>query len=167
MIAAARAALAVLLATDPEFVADMEALNLGSTGNAVVPKVIKGNVPFAQLGQEHFPCFVHDAGDQRGASASDQAGDPDGLSINSTQQDWLGEIELSLVWLQQKIDVAVDQVDGVLPALVRLLLRNPGLSDTCTLAFVANVINDRSYRHPTHATAFVVRVMTTVYRDIP
>lgn len=167
MIAAARAALALLLTTDPVFVADMQALALGTDGTAVTPGVLKGNRRFEQVGQEQYPVFIHDAGDQQGANASNEGGDPDGLVINSTQQDWLGEVELSLVWLQQDYNIAVDQVDRVLPALVRLLLRNPGLSGTCTLAYVANVINDRSYRHPTHVTAFVIRVMATIYRDIP
>lgn len=167
MIAAARAALALLLTTDPQFLADIEALGLGSTGNAAAPVVLKGNRRFEQIGQEKYPAWIHDAGDQRGASGGNDGGDPDGLVINSTQQDWLGEIELSLIWHQQEYETAVDQVDGVLPALVRLLLRNPSLGETCTQAFVANVINDRSYRHPTHSTAFVIRVMTTIYRSSP
>jgi hypothetical protein len=160
MIAAARAALVLLLTTDPQFVADMHVLGLGLHGNAVTPSVLKGNRPFEQIGQEHYPVWVHDAGDLRGASASSEGGDPDGLVINSTQQDWLGDVELSLVWLQQDYDTSVDQVDGVLP-------RNPDLSGTCTLAFVADVINARSFRHPTQHTAFTIRVMATIHRDMP
>lgn len=167
MIAAARAHLMQLLATDPEFVADMQALGLGANGEAVTPTVLKGNRRFDSLGQEHYPCWLNDAGDMLGATAGDEGGDPQGLVVNSTQQDWQGDIELSLVWHQQDYDTSVDQVDAVLPALVRLLLRNPGLGDTCTLACVASVLNDRNYRHPTHVSAFVVRVLATIYRDLP
>jgi len=165
VIAAARAKLAELLTGEPQFVADMLALGLQSSGAAVVPKVLKGNRRFDQLGQEHYPCWLNDAGDQRGASAANDGGDPAGLVINSTQQDWLGDIELSLVWHQQDYDRSVDQTDAILPALVRLLLRHPDLDGTCTLAFIAEVMSDRNYRHPTHVSAFVVRVMTTIYRN--
>ncbi len=165
MIAGARTALMTLLTTDAQFVADMHALRLGLNDAAVTPQALKGNRRFEQLGQESYPCWVNDAGDQQGASAANEGGDPAGLVLNSTQQDWAGDIELSLIWLQQDYDRSVDQTDGVLPALVRLLLRNPGLGGTCEFAYVANVINDRSYRHPTHVTAFTVRVHNTIYRD--
>jgi hypothetical protein len=165
MISAARAALMALLTADPQFVADMQALQLGINTTAVIPRALKGNRRFDQLSQNEYPCWLNDAGDQQGASAANEGGDPAGLVLNSTQQDWAGDIELSLIWLQQDYERSVDQTDAVLPALVRLLLRNPGLQDTCTLAYVADVINDRNYRHPTHVTAFTVRVLNTIYRD--
>ncbi|MBB5885468.1 MULTISPECIES: hypothetical protein [unclassified Xanthomonas] len=167
MIAAARAALSRLLVTDAEFIAELQALALGSADEVVVPAVLKGNRRFDQLGQEHYPCWISDKGDARGASAGNGGGDPDGLVINSTQQDWLGDLEVSLVWHQQDYERAIDQLDAITPALTRLLLRHPSLDDTCTLAFVANELNDRSYRHPTHCIAFVVRVLHTIYRDLP
>ncbi|MFO3704428.1 hypothetical protein ACI6Q5_05450 [Xanthomonas codiaei] len=165
MIAGAREALHRLLEQDADVSAALQALTLGSRGQAVVPKVIKGNRRFEQIGQENFPCWISEKGDARGADASNGGGDPAGLIVNSTQQDWLTDIEISLVWHQQDFSRAVDQRDGITAALVQLLLRNPSLDDTCQLAFVANEINDRAFRAPTHWIAFVVRVHHTIYRD--
>lgn len=166
MIASIRSALGLLLTTDPQFMADMQALNLGSTGAAVVPKVLKGNRRFDQLGAEHRPCWVSDAGDQRPESAADY-GDAMGLVIGSHQQDWSADIELALVWHQQDYDASVDQTDAIVPALVRLLLRNPSVSGTCTNAYVAAVVPDRNNQHPTHSLFITVRVHAPIERDAP
>jgi hypothetical protein len=166
VISTARAKLLELLTTDPEFVADMMALKLGSKGEAVVPRTIKGNKPFAQLQQRDYPCWVTDRGNSGGASGSEY-GDPDGLVLNSTQQDWRTDIGLALVWHQQDFGVSLDQRDGIHPALVRLLLRNPDLQDTCSLAWVVGELSDRQATAPTHAIAFEIRVQHTIYRDSP
>ncbi len=167
MIASARAKLVSLLEADPEFTAAMRALGLGLRGEAVVPKVIRGNKPFAQLQQQDYPCWVTDRGDSTGSSHNADGGDSDGLVLGSTQQDWNTEIGLALVWHQQDFDTALDQRDGVHPALVRLLLRNPDLQDTCALAYVAGEMTDRATRHPTQSIAFELRVLHTIYRDAP
>ncbi|WP_153066038.1 MULTISPECIES: hypothetical protein [Xanthomonas] len=165
MIAAARQELHRLLLEDADVGAALSALGLGSNGSAVVPRVIKGNRRFEQIGQENFPCWISEKGDARGADGSNGGGDPAGLIVNSTQQDWLTDIEISLVWHQQDFSRAVDQRDGITAALVQLLLHHPSLNDMCSLAFVANEINDRAFRAPTHWIAFVVRVHHTIYRD--
>ncbi len=162
---AARAALRTLLLTDPQFTADMLELNLGTGNKPAVPKVLDGNRPFAQIGAEHFPCWVNDAGDMTGESASNEGAAVGGLVIGSTQQDWAGDIELSLIWSQQSPDESVFQTDRIPVALVRLLLRNPSLGDTCTLAYVAEVQTDRNMRHPVHSLYARIRVSTTIERD--
>lgn len=167
MIATARAALVNLLTTDPLFVADMQALGLGTDGSAATPGQVAGNRPFEQIGQNNYPCWVHDTGDMLGASAGNFADTAAGLVLGSDQQDWQADILLSLVWYQKDFATAVSQTDAVQPALVRLLLRNPGLADSCTLAYVADVQPDRGMRHPTHSIAFSVRVHFTIERDAP
>lgn len=165
MIAAARAALHALLTTDATFTAAIAALKLGSMGAEVVPKVRSGNRPFAQIDQREYPVWIDDAGPQQGAGFGNLASDPYGLVVNSTQQDWLGDIELSLVWHQQDHANAVAQTDALLPLLVRLLLRHPDLSGTCALAMVVAADSSQGERHPTHAWRATVRCHVTVYRD--
>lgn len=165
MIAAARAALLALLTTEADFTADLAALGLGTTGTAVVPKAMKGNRRFEQIGQEHYPCWLTDAGDLHGASADGGNGDAAGLSLGSTQQDFTGDIELCLVWHQQDYDRSVDQLDALTPALARLLLRHPDLDGACIQCFLASVQTDRNYRHPLHVAAFTVRVVSTISRS--
>ena len=160
-------ALAELLTTDPEFVAEIRTLGLGSHVDKLVPQVILGNRRFEQLPASDMPAWVLDAGDAEGADNAGGFGDPRGMVIGTSQQDWAVDIELALVWHQQDYDTAVRQRLGVLPALVRLLLRNPDLGDTCALAMVTRAINDRSGRHPTHAAAFALTASDTIYRDAP
>lgn len=166
MSAAVRNALEDLLRTDPQFVTDMQAAGLGMTGQAVVPTVLRGNRRFDQLGQEHYPCWLLERGDSRGASHGNDGGDPQGLILGSDHQDWMTGHELSLVWHQQDYDTALTQREQIVPAVVRLLLRNPGLGDA-HLAFVSNEINDRSYRHPTHTVTLLIEAHTTIERDAP
>lgn len=165
MTLAAATALSDLLLTEPEFVADMRALKLGRRGEEVVPQVILGNRRFEQLPSSEFPAWVLDAGDAQGADSANDGGDPAGGVIGTHQQDWMTEIELALVWHQQDPDTAVRQRMDLLPALVRLLLRNPGLEGAASYAFVSRAVNDRSGRHPTHAAAFALTAFTTIYRD--
>lgn len=160
-------ALRELLTTDPEFLAEIRTLGLGAHVDKLVPQVILGNRRFDQLPASEMPAWVLDAGDADGADSSGGFGDPAGMVIGTSQQDWSVDIELALVWHEQDYATAVRQRLGVLPALVRLLLRNPDLSDTCSLAMVTRAINDRSGRHPTHAAAFALTASTTIYRDEP
>ncbi|MCD7096938.1 hypothetical protein [Stenotrophomonas sp. MMGLT7] len=164
MIADARAALHRLLLEDPQFTADIAALNLGTTGKPAVPQVLPGNRRFEQVPQEKYPCWHDDAGDQQGGGAGTIDGDSAGLTIGSHCQGWVGEILLALVWHQQDYDTSVAQTDGVHPALVRLMLRNPSLDETCTWAYLARTDNDRGVRHPTHVAQFVVRVHYDIER---
>lgn len=166
MIAAVRAALAVLLTTDPQFVAEIQALNLASNSAPATPKVLKGNRRFDQIGSEHWPCWISDAGDQQPETAADY-GDAMGLVIGSSHQDWSADIELALVWHQKDYDTSVDQTDAIVPALVRLLLRNPDLSGTCNNAYVAAVVADRNNHHPTHSLSMTVRVHAPITRAGP
>lgn len=161
------AALAGLLRTDPQFVAALQAAGLGNTGAAVLPKVIEGNRPFDSLGQEHYPCWVMDDGDSRGAGYGNEGGDMAGLVLGSHQQDWQDDIELALVWHQQKFETALAQRRAVKRALVRLLLRHPDLGADAAMAYVVEILSDRSFRHPTHAMAFRIRVHSTIERDGP
>ena len=163
MSAAVFDALEAALKADPQFVADMQALSLGRTAGAV-PKVLEGNRRFDQLGQEHYPCWLIEPGDSQGASAGNDGGDANGLVLTSTQQDWMDEIDISLVWHQQDYGRALAQRKGIVPAVVRLLLRNPGLGD-CEQIYAVGVLNDRSYRHPTHVQTLTLRAHTTIDRD--
>ncbi|CAN7333290.1 hypothetical protein LJR143_001690 [Pseudoxanthomonas sp. LjRoot143] len=164
MIAAARQALQALMSGDPQFITAMQALGLAANGAAVTPKCLKGNRRFDQIGAEHLPCWVQDAGDQQPVPASAD-GDAMGLTINSHQQEWVADLLLTLVWHQQAFDTSVDQTDAIAPALVQLLLRNPSLDDTCDMAYVADVVTDRNYNHPLHAVTLVVRVHGVIHRE--
>ncbi|WP_337052484.1 hypothetical protein [Pseudoxanthomonas sp. USHLN014] len=161
---AARAALRQLLVSDPQFTAAMLALNLGSGNKAVVPKVLDGNRRYDQVGNEHLPCWINDAGDMQGEDAG-SAGGMAGVVIGSSQQDWAGDIELVLLWNQQDLAISVDQTDRVPAALVQLLLRNPSLGETCTMAYVAEFQTDRNLSHPKHGLYARLRINTTIERD--
>lgn len=165
MIASARAALHQLLETDSSFTEEIAELGLAADGAEVVPGVRSGNRPFAQIHQSEYPCWIDDAGEQVGAGYGNYASDPAGLSINSTQQDWQGDIELSLVWHQQDHARSVAQTDAILPALVRLLLRNPDLGGTCAMAWVASADSSLGERHPTHVVHVVIRCVYTIEKD--
>lgn len=167
MIAAARAALHALLQTDPQFTAEISALGLAADNGTVVPGVRSGNRPFAQIHQSEYPCWIDDAGEQVAAGYGNDGSDPAGLVLNSTQQDWQGDIELSLVWHQQDHARSVAQTDAILPALVRLLLRNPDLGGSCAMAWVTSADSSLGERHPTHVVHAVIRCVYTISRDTP
>lgn len=161
---AARAALRSLLLTDAQFVADMQALRLGAGNEQVIPRVLDGNRRFDQVGAEHLPCWINDAGDMTASDAGNEGGGMDGMVIGSSQQDWAGDIELSLLWMQQDVARSVEQTDAIPAALVRLLLRNPSLDESCTLARVVELQTDRNVRHPTHYLYARLRINTTIER---
>lgn len=143
MSAALKAAVIDLLLTDAEFLADMAALSLQTSGPDAAPdEVFKGFRPIASLGQEHYPCWVIESGDDQSVEEA----------IGSCHQGFETELLLALVWHQQDRDTAVDQRDGLLPALVHLFLRNPAPAD-CGIRVDARG-NDRSANHPTHIATF-------------
>ncbi len=159
-------ALEALLTRDPEFVAAMQALGLGTRGEAVVPKLLRSNRPFEQLGQEHYPCWVVDAGDatpEDGGNAG--GGDMAGLSVGSCSQDWVEDYDLAIVWVNQDFTASLAQRQAIKTALVRLLLRHPSLDDSASLAYIASAANDSNQRHPTHFSVFVLRAHHTISRD--
>lgn len=143
MIAALKAAVIDLLLNDTEFLADMAALSLQTSGPDAAPgEVLKGFRPVASIGQEHYPCWLIESGDD--ASVDE--------SVGSHHQGFQTEILLAIVWHQQTLGTAVDQRDGLLPALVRLFLRNPAPAG-CGIHVDARG-NDRSTKHPTHIATF-------------
>ncbi len=148
-----KAELAVLLVGEADFVAELAALGLQRNGELTAPtKVLKGFRPLASLGQENYPCWVLESGDDQ---LTEEA-------IGSQRQIYESEILLSLVWHQQDRDTAVDQRDALLPALVRLLLRNPVLS-SCGMRVDARG-NDRNANHPTHVATFRLLADVTIDR---
>ncbi|MGH8083870.1 MAG: hypothetical protein ACREPV_01160 [Lysobacter sp.] len=159
-------ALETLLTTDPQFVAELQALNLGTAGGVATPTVLRSNRRFEQIGQEHYPCFVIDAGDGAGQDGgNDGGGDAAGLSLGSCSQDWAEDFDLAFVWINQDHAASLGQRRAVFTAVVRLLLRNPDLNRAVTLAYVAQAANDSNQRHPTHFSSYVVRVHHTIHRD--
>lgn len=158
-------ALELLLTTDPEFILALQALNLGSRGQAAVPKVLRSNRRFEQIGQENYPCFVVDAGDGTGEDASNEGFGSGGMTLGSCSQDWTFDYDLAFVWVNQDHAPALAQRHGIRIALTRLLLRNPSLGETATWAYIASAANDSNQRHPTHFSSYVLRVSHTIDRD--
>lgn len=153
--------IAATLATEATFVAEMEALNLGSTGMPIAPGVIKGNRPIASLGQERFPTWVMEAGDLDGAALSPDS-DGDGLVVGGHQQTFRVDIPLALVWHQQDPETAYHQRVDLAEQLAQLLLRND--FDGCTNCWLASAKNDRQANHPTHVAVFVIAALVTYTR---
>lgn len=154
-------ALAQLLANDATLAATLQALELGSLSGPASPSVLLGNRPFQSIGQENYPCWVIEAGDA--AAAADAVNDdPDGLVIGSHSQGFQAEILLALVWHQQDNTKAFQQRLALLPAVARLLMRNPDLSGTAQMAWLASQNNDRQAAHPMHVAQFSVQVLIDV-----
>jgi len=142
--------IAALLAGDAAFLADIQALGLGENGEAMAPSLLRGFRPVASIGQEHFPCWVMELGDTGST----------GVAVGACHQDFQGELLLALVWHQQDPDTAYQQRLGLLPALVRLFLRNPLMGDAAVT--VDAQANDRSANHPTHITTFRLLVEPSI-----
>lgn len=157
-------ALDALLTGDPQFTVAMTALQLGVNNTAPVPKLMRSNRQFSTLGQEHYPCWVIDAGDGRGEDDGNEGGGAAGLHVGSCGQDWAFDYDLTCVWVNQDHAGALAQRRGIFVALVRLLLRNPGLNEAATLAYVVQAANDSNQRHPQHFSHFVLRVHHTITR---
>lgn len=144
MSAALKAAVITLLKTEAPFVAAMAALALATDGSPTAPsKVLKGFRPFASIGQENYPCWVIESGDD----------DSIDESVGSCHQTFETEILLALVWHQQARDTAVDQRDALLQHLVQLFLRNPCPGGIAGIRVDARG-NDRNANHPTHVATF-------------
>jgi hypothetical protein len=142
-VSALKDAIAALLLTEAEFLADLQAIGLQTTGAAAAPaEVLKGFRPIVSIGQEHYPCWLMESGDDQLSQES----------IGSLCTQYETEILLGLVWHQQDRDTAVDQRDALLPALVRLFLRNPAPAG-CGIRVDARG-NDRAANHPTHIVTY-------------
>lgn len=143
MIALLHAAIDELLRTEAAFVADLQALSLGSSGAAATPKVLHGFRPVRSIGQEHYPCWVMEPGDDQSVEEA----------IGSCHQGFETEIIIALVWHQQDPEIAYQQRLSLLDDVVRLFLRNPtpgGIADVRVDACG----NDRQANHPTHIVTF-------------
>lgn len=143
MIALLHAAIDELLRTEVTFVADLQALSLGSSGAAATPKVLHGFRPVRSIGQEHYPCWVMEPGDDQSVEEA----------IGSCHQGFETEIIIALVWHQQDPEIAYQQRLSLLDDVVRLFLRNPtpgGIADVRVDACG----NDRQANHPTHIVTF-------------
>lgn len=143
MIAALHAAIEALLLTDATFVAAVQALNLGSAGTAATPTLLHAFRPFRSIGQEHYPCWLLEPGDDQSVEEA----------IGSCHQTFETEILLALVWHQQDHETAYTQRLALLDELVRLFLRNPRPGDIADTRVDA-AGNDRSANHPTHVITF-------------
>lgn len=157
-------ALAELLRTDATLAAELALLALGTMGGGAVPSVKEGNQPFQSLGQEHYPCWVLEAGDAEAAPLTAED-DPAGLVIGSHRQGAEIEILLALVWHQQDPATAYQQRLALHGVVTRLLLRNPNLTDTAELAWLAGMNNDRQAAHPLHVAMFRVRALIETRRS--
>lgn len=149
MIDALHDAIADLLTTEPTFVADVQALALGSSGAAATPGVLRSFRPLRSLGQEHYPSWLLEPGD---ATSIEE-------SIGSHCQTFEVEILLALVWHQQDHATAYAQRLALLSAITRLFLRNPRPGDIADVRVDAEA-NDRSANHPAHIAT--LRLLATV-----
>lgn len=143
MIADLHDAIAELLKNDTEFVSDIGALGLGSNGQPATPKVLRAFRPVRSIGQEHFPCWAFEPGDDSTT----------GRAIGSCHQELEVEILVALVWHREDPDAAYYQRLRLREALTRLFLRNPSPDGESTV-YVDAQGNDRSANHPTHITTF-------------
>lgn len=158
-------ALVLLLSTDAQLAADLQALNLGTAAPLnVTPGVVKGNRPFQSIGQEHYPAWVIEAGDAQ-ASGIGNEDDPGGLVIGCDRQTAQAEILLALIWHQQDPAMAYDQRLALHGAVTRLMLRNPTLTESAQLAWLDSMNNDRQAAHPTHVAMFRVLALFETRRD--
>lgn len=155
-------ALAALLVADATFIAALQALNLKFDGTAAVPVVLSGNQPFTSIGQEKFPCWVMEAGDEDGASVTDDGGGG-GLTVGSFQQSFECEILLALVWHQQTPATAFSQCGQLMAPMVSLLLRNTDIGGAIN-CWVKRLDNDRQANHPTHVARFTLGATLTYTR---
>lgn len=151
MIEALHDAIAALLVSDAEFLADLAAMKLGSDSAAATPKVLRAYRPLRSLGQEHYPCWVMEPGDD---STTERA-------VGSCHQGLEVEILLALVWHQPTPDTAYRQRLQLRQALTALFLRNP-CPDGDSTVYVAAQGNDRAANHPDHITTFRLLADVTI-----
>lgn len=141
-------AIDTLLSTEATFVAAIQAIALASTSTQAIPVpetpgVLHGFRPFRSIGQEHYPTWVLEPGDDQSIEEA----------IGSCHQGFETEVLLALVWHQQDPELAYAQRLQLLDEVVRLFLRNPtpgGIADVRVDACG----NDRQANHPTHVVTF-------------
>lgn len=143
MIAQLRKAIEQLLTTDTQFLAGMAALDFAATPGIAPTHTLRGWREPRQIGQEHYPVWVFEAGD---AEYIEQG-------VGACHQTMQVEILVALLWHQQDHETAVDQRDAVVDEVVRLFLRNPTPGDIAD-TWVESWANDRGANHPTHITTF-------------
>lgn len=149
------AAIEALLAGDALFLADMQALELGSQNQAVAPQVLLALRDPQQVHQSKYPAFLIEAGD-----AETEALTNDGTSfsvIGYTQQGMAADVEIGVLWHQADPDKAYRQRVGMEAPFIDLFLRNPDPGDA-TLAYVRRIVPDRGALHPTQTMLITVRV---------
>ena len=144
-------AIADLLVTDATFVAAVQAMGFGMNGQAVTPQVLRAIRPFASLGQEHFPAWMLQPGDD----------DTTERAVGSCHQGVQVEILLPFVWHQEDPDTAFNQRLDLRPALTRLFLRNPSPDGESTV-YVDAQASDLAANHPTHITTFRLMADVTI-----
>lgn len=141
-------AVVTLLAGDATFTAEIEAL-IG----APVPRVIRGNTPWEQIGAALLPCFVVEQ--SPGKTSDWGTGDENGLVIGHRSQDFTSELDVALLWFQQNRETAADQRSQLPELFARLMLRNPQPGDV-NGAWLQEWIPDQGVRHPVQC--FVARL---------
>lgn len=144
-------AIAALLITDAQFVADIGALGLGSNGQAATPKVLRAFRAVRSIGQEHYPCWAIQPG-------SDET---TGRAIGSCHQELEVEILIGLVWHQPAPDKAYYQRLDLRSAITSLFLRNPS-PDGESVVYVAAQVGDAAANHPDHITTFRLLADVTI-----
>lgn len=149
------AAIEALLAGDAPFVADMQALGLGTRNTADVPRLLLSLRDPRQVSQDLMPAFLVEKGD---ADAEALSNDGSEFSvIGFTQQGMATDVLIGVIWHQQDPALAYRQRMGLETAFVDLFLRHPDPGGT-TLAWVRRVDFDRGALHPTQTVLATVRV---------
>lgn len=137
--------LAQALTTEPTFVADMQALQLGAQNEATAPKVLRAKQK-AKPHQSHWPCWVMEVGDLSEQDISNGAAEP--LAIGSVSQSFAIQTPVWLFWHQPDNETAYRQRQGLTEPLVRLCLRIRKFGGVGTTR-VIKVQPDYASNHPT------------------
>lgn len=155
MIGLIHAGIEALLTGDAPFVADMQALNLGSGGEAVAPQLLLALREPAQVPQQKYPAFLVEKGNADTEVLSDTGSEFS--VIGFTQQGMATDVLIGVIWHQPTPETAYRQRMGLETAFVDLFLRHPDPGGA-TLAWVRRVDFDRGALHPTQTALVTVRV---------
>lgn len=155
MIDQIHTAIAALLTGDAPYLADMQALQLGSRDEATAPKLLRGLRTAKQVPQHDYPAQLLEVGDSEAESLANSGSEFS--VIGFTQQGMATDTLIGFIWSQQDRDKAVAQRLGIQNAMVDLFLRHPDPGDA-TLAWVRAVAHDRGALHPTQTCLITVRV---------
>lgn len=161
MITQIHAAIADLLTGDAPFVADMQALVLGSRDTPDTPRLLNAFRQPQQIPQDKWPAFLLEKGDSEASSAAND-GSEFGV-IGFTQQGMATDVLIGLIWHQSNPDTAYAQRLGLEQAFVDLLLRHPDPGGA-TLAWVRSIRFDGGALHPTQTALVTVRVEYEIQR---